>query len=60
MHDDNDEHIDIVTAQETHVGSEENLRRRRTIPGYTLYQDIRTLKHLSPTATEIFHMMSTL
>jgi hypothetical protein len=27
-----DEDIDIVTAQETNAGSEENLRRRGTIP----------------------------
>jgi exonuclease III len=30
-----DKDIDIVTVQETHAGSEENLRRRGTIPGYT-------------------------
>jgi hypothetical protein len=33
-----DEDVDIVTVQETHAGSEENLRRRGTIPGYTLWQ----------------------
>jgi hypothetical protein len=31
-----DEDINIVTVQETHAGSEENLRKRGTIPGYTL------------------------
>jgi hypothetical protein len=31
-----DEDIDIVTVQATHAGSEENLRRRGTIPRYTL------------------------
>jgi hypothetical protein len=31
-----DEDINIVTVQETHAGYEENLRRRGTIPGYTL------------------------
>jgi hypothetical protein len=31
-----DEDIDIVTVQKTHAGSEENLRIRVTIPGYTL------------------------
>jgi exonuclease III len=31
MHDE-----DIVTVQETHAGSEKNLRRRETISGYTL------------------------
>jgi hypothetical protein len=31
-----DEDIDIVTVQETHTGSEENLRKRGTIPGKTL------------------------
>jgi hypothetical protein len=30
------EDIDIGTVQETHAGSKENLRRRGTIPGYTL------------------------
>jgi hypothetical protein len=29
------EDIDIVTVQETHAGSEENLRRIGTIPGYS-------------------------
>jgi exonuclease III len=29
-----DEDIDIVTVQETHTESEEDLRRRETIPGY--------------------------
>jgi hypothetical protein len=31
-----DEDIDIVAVQETHAESEENLRRRGTIPGYSL------------------------
>jgi exonuclease III len=31
-----DEDIDIVTVQEAHAGSEENLRRRGTMTGYTL------------------------
>jgi exonuclease III len=31
-----DEDKDIVAVQETHAGSEENLRVRGTIPGYTL------------------------
>jgi exonuclease III len=30
-----DEDIDIVTVQETHTGTEKNLRRRGTISGYT-------------------------
>jgi exonuclease III len=31
-----DEDIDMFTVQETHAESEENLRRRGTIPGYAL------------------------
>jgi hypothetical protein len=37
-----DEDIDIVTAQETHAESEENLCRRRTIPVYSNVNGIAT------------------
>jgi hypothetical protein len=33
---DEDVDIDIVTVQETHAGSEENIHKRGTLPGYTL------------------------
>jgi hypothetical protein len=35
-----DEDIYIITVQETHAGSEENFRRRGTIPGYTLIEAV--------------------
>jgi hypothetical protein len=45
-----DEDINIVTVQETHAGSEENLRRRGTIPGYRFVLETFTPFH-SPKLT---------
>jgi exonuclease III len=49
-----DKDIDIVTVQETHAGSEDNLRYRGTIPGYTLIGAVYSNVHGIATSVKAF------